>query len=408
MVFGLAQGIDGNFYGIVSRTIAPPISSIFRLTPAGTYTTIFSFSSGGAAGSAPEGVLVLADDGKLYGTAAGGGGYGEGTVFRIATPGGLTPVVSFAGTNGARPFALSRGRDGCLYGTTAAGGPHNMGTVFRLTTNGILTTLFSFTQQYVSQYGQPSDSPVQVADGDLYGTTTGGFLTRSSIYRLSTNGNFTIVAVITNMLIRPMRGLAQGPDDCLYGTMVESSRLGTVFRATTNGTVTMLAGFYHTNGSGPTARLLLASDGSFYGTTAGGGISNKGTIFRLTTNGDLTTLAHFTGANGSAPESPVVVGSDHNLYGTTTSSGLSPTGGGTVFRLVENPEIVGNTLSNGAVVLTWSSFTGGVYRVEYKSSLADTNWTPGVATFTATNSLTSFTDPIGSWPQRWYRVVLLP
>lgn len=407
-LLNITQGADGNFYGIASQYVAPAAGSIFKLTAAGAYTTIYSFQNGGPTGSNPEGALVLANDGKLYGAAATGGFYDAGTIFRITTPGGLTLVAAFDGTNGAVPLGLSCGIDGYLYGVTAASTGRGPGTVFRLSTNGILTKLYSFSQQYVGQYGDPNSAPTQGRDGGLYGTTTSGVSGQSSIYRLSTNGAFAAIAIITNNSVRLTGGLVQGQDDCFYGTTVHGTTAGTVFRMTTNGELTTLVSFNATNGSRPEARLLLATDGYFYGTTASGGISNRGTIFRLTTNGDLTTIVHFTGTNGNTPESALIEGRDRNLYGTTISSGSSPSGGGTVFRLVEKPVLVSSTFSNQTATLTWTSFTNGIYRVEHKASLADNGWIAKVPNVTATNSLTTISDQIGDATQRWYRVVLLP
>jgi len=48
-------------------------------------------------------------------------------------------------------------------------------------------------------------------------------------------------------------------------------------------------------GSGPYAGLVRSSDGSFYGTTTGGGANGYGTVFKMTPAGALTTLVEFTG-----------------------------------------------------------------------------------------------------------------
>ena len=68
---------------------------------------------------------------------------------------------------------------------------------------------------------------------------------------------------------------------------------GTVFKVTTNGTLTTLVSFNGTNGANPYAALTLGNDGNFYGTTSEGGSSGYGTVFKVTTNGTLTTLVSF-------------------------------------------------------------------------------------------------------------------
>ena len=80
---------------------------------------------------------------------------------------------------------------------------------------------------------------------------------------------------------------------------------------TTNGTLTTLVSFNDANGAYPKAALTLDGEGSFYGTTFGGGVNGQGTVFKITTNGALTTLISFDGTNGSSPENAALtLGSD--------------------------------------------------------------------------------------------------
>src|ERR1035441_10019462 len=98
----------------------------------------------------------------------------------------------------------------------------------------------------------------------------------------------------------PVAGLVQGSDGYFYGTTAEGGTIsyhnqGTVFRISTNGTLTSLYSFGGGNdGVTPEAALVQGSDGSFYGTTAGGGTNNLGTVFKISTNGALTSLYSFT------------------------------------------------------------------------------------------------------------------
>ena len=59
--------------------------------------------------------------------------------------------------------------DGNLYGT-ASGGGANRGALFRLTTAGTFTNLYSFAGTGDGSY--PQAAPVQGGDGNLYGTTS--------------------------------------------------------------------------------------------------------------------------------------------------------------------------------------------------------------------------------------------
>jgi uncharacterized repeat protein (TIGR03803 family) len=124
---------------------------VFRLTPAGALSILYSFCTqpNCADGMSPYG-LVQATDGSLYGTTdEGGNGYdgynsGAGTVFKITPAGELTTLYSFCSqtncTDGSNPeYALVQSTDGKFYGTTEGGGADcvssgGCGTVFSLST----------------------------------------------------------------------------------------------------------------------------------------------------------------------------------------------------------------------------------------------------------------------------------
>ena len=90
----------------------------------------------------------------------------------------------------------------------------------------------------------------------------------------------------------------------------------------------------------PRRGLIQATDGNFYGTTYYNGASNGGTIFNITPNGTLTTLYSFACSESSCkggefPSAALVQARDGDFYGTTSrgGAGACPQGCGTVFRL---------------------------------------------------------------------------
>src|SRR5262249_41845380 len=149
-----------------------------------------------AAGSAPN-MLVLGKDGNLYGTTAGGGAGGHGSVFKFTTDGVLTTLYSFNGADtGIQPRAgLIQGSDGNFYGTTMWGGKYNYGTVFKLTPDGVLTSLISFwrgSTDYPNYGYYPFTELIQGSDGNLYGVTEdGGERGNGVVFKISTSGVFT-------------------------------------------------------------------------------------------------------------------------------------------------------------------------------------------------------------------------
>ena len=115
----LVQRPDGTLYGATVRGGAAGLGTLFSITPDGsTYATLHDFS-GNADGGQPAGGLVLATDHNLYGVTASGGKYGYGTFFRLTPAGAFKTLFSFTKDFDGVPNApLIQGTDGAFYGTT--------------------------------------------------------------------------------------------------------------------------------------------------------------------------------------------------------------------------------------------------------------------------------------------------
>ena len=135
--------------------------------------------------------------------------------------------------------------------------------------------------------------------------------------------------------------LVEGADHHFYGTTNVADGIGgTIYKISPTGDVTVLHTFVGapTDGSNPTASLVLAGDGNFYGTTAAGGSSDGGTLFRMTPGGVVTIVHMFAGgsADGWNP-STLIQATDGNLYGITASGGAH--NAGTAFRITVAGEL---------------------------------------------------------------------
>ncbi len=276
----------------------------------------------------------------------------------IASAQTLQTLVSFNGTNGALPFAaLTLGNDGNFFGTTYGGGSSNCGTVFQITSNGTLTSLVSFN----GTNGKHPDAALTLGnDGNFYGTTSYGGNTNfnsgsgfGTVFKVTTNGTLTTLVSFNDTNGEfPVAALTLGNDGNFYGTTLynfyplttDSNIYGTVFQVTTNGTLTTLISFNATNGEDPSAALTLGNDGNFYGTASAGGDYSDGTIFQITTDGTLTTLFSFNGINGSSPNG-LTPGNDGNFYGTTQFGGSSDNG--TIFKITTNGTMISLVSFNG-------------------------------------------------------------
>jgi len=322
----LTQGTDGNYYGTTGGGGSSTYyGTVFKMTPEGALTTLYSFCSQTNCpdGAEPNAPLVQAAAGSFYGTTENGGASGLscspigacGTVFRITTGGKLTTLYSFCSqtncADGAVPVGLVQATDGNFYGVTQWGGANSClvagqnwgcGTVFEITPAGKLTTLHSFG----GTDGEDPQGLVQATDGKFYGTTAGG-----------------------------------GANSCIIGI-----GCGTFFKLTPAGKLTTLYSFCPqtscADGADPQAGPLQAADGSFYGTTNKGGIENSacgglgcGTVFKISPAGKLSTLHRFNGKEGYWPATGLVQATDENFYGTAGVGGndVCDYGCGTVFTI---------------------------------------------------------------------------
>ena len=378
----LARGSDGNFYGTTGGggdNCSPSgCGTVFKITPSGTLTTIYSFCSriNCVDGTDPHGPLVQAPNGNFYGiTNSGGrGADNAGTVFKITPSGTLTTLYSFCSrincADGRYPSALILATDGNFYGTTSGGGITNCadgcGTVFRITPGGILTTLYAFCSQGNCPDGYNAWGLVQATDGNFYGVTGHGGASRNcgslgcgTVFKITPSGMLTTLysfCTQTGCLDGeiPNPELVQARDGNFYGITSEGGAnhigfcaefgCGTVFKITANGMLTTLYSFCSQNncadGWEPNGSMVQATDGNFYGTTYAGGTSAQcdygcGSIFKITASGTLTTLYSFCSrsgcSDGQLPGAGLLLAPNNLFYGTTIEGGTS--NHGTVFRL---------------------------------------------------------------------------
>ncbi|HEV2177823.1 MAG TPA: choice-of-anchor tandem repeat GloVer-containing protein [Terriglobia bacterium] len=352
----LVQANDGNLYGTTTTGGANLYyGTVFKITPGGTLTTLHSFDF--TDGYYRYGVLVQATDGNFYDTTQEGGATGNGTVFKISPSGNLATLYSFCAqsgcADGSLPHAgLIQATDGNFYGTTFSGGANSYGTVFKIAPSGTLTTLYSFCSQSGCGDGSlPSAGLIQAVDGNFYGTTSSGGANRyyGTVFRITASGTLTTLYSFCSQTNcadgAGPSGLVQAADGNLYGTTSGGGgsgiSAGTVFKITPSGALTKLYSFCSqsgcTDGNFPAATLVQATDGNFYGTTDIGGVGGSyGTVFKVTPRGILTTLHRFDSTDGANPYAGLVQDTNGNFYGTTLSGGASSTctgGCGTVFSL---------------------------------------------------------------------------
>ena len=205
-VSGVVQAPNGNFYG--TTMLFGHGGNIFEITPAGKLTPIYSFCS---LSNCADGTLslneplIVGNDGNIYGTTAGGGPNGGGTVFKVTLQGRLTTLYGFCYSatvpcpDGTMPRGnLTLGNDGNIYGTTFSGGNASpglcggtgfgCGTIFKITPTGRLLTVHTFCSQANCADGAYGQGVMQATSGAFYGITGYGGSSGWGVVYKGTNG----------------------------------------------------------------------------------------------------------------------------------------------------------------------------------------------------------------------------
>lgn len=372
----LISDASGNLYGttiwggIVNANNANGNGTVFKLTPNGngTYseTVLYKFT-GGNDGGFPSAALIADASGNLYGTTEYGGASGNGTVFKLTPAGVETVLYSFKGQpDGSRPLAgLIFGAGGNLYGTTEFGGSSNDGTVFMVTMAGAEIVLYNFVGGTDGQF--PVASLLQVG-GNLFGTTQlggsvgGGVcgavgLGCGTVFELTPSGPTRYTETVLYRFsggdgADPVSGVVSDAAGNLYGTTSLGGNscppwsCGTVFRLApgANGTYSeaVLYAFKGTGGDGviPKGGVIADAVGNLYGTTYWGGTNGDGSVFKLAPSATPpwteTVLASFVDGGPGNPAAGLFSDGQGNFYGTTLYIGClgSGCGYGAVFKIV--------------------------------------------------------------------------
>jgi uncharacterized repeat protein (TIGR03803 family) len=304
---GLIQDTNLNLYGTAADgggtgCYGLGCGLVFKLSPTGKETVLYSFT-GGADGAGPSTGVIQDAKGDLYGAAQAGGGTacsgGCGTVFKLSRTGKEITLHSFqGGVDGDVPNAVTLDAKGNLYGTTSADGASIWGTVFKLSPTGKKTVLYNF--QGGADGGEPFGGVIQDAQGNLYGTTGyGGVYGNGTVFKVSRTGKETVLYSFTGGAdgAIPGDGVIQDAQGNLYGTTDYGGDFlcgggqgcGVVFKLSKTGKEIVLYTFKGGTDGGTPRALIQDAKGNLYGNTNTGGDlscgfqgSGCGVVFKLT------------------------------------------------------------------------------------------------------------------------------
>ena len=300
---GVAADEEGNLYGTTEYGGASNLGIIYKLDTNGVLTVLHSFSGCGDGGLPIYGSLVLSQ-GVLYGVTSAGQINQtcptlSGTAFQIDTNGSDYKVTNiFNDADRAKDGYYAVGAvalaNGSVFGTTEGGGD-GLGTVFQIDAAGKVSALLRFKGGNGGGGhggGGPTSGVIVGKDGRLYGTTGGGGKYQlGAVFAVDTSGKETLLHSFSDghrQGFEPFGGLVQDANGNLYGTTTGGGTLGngTVFEVTAAGTYITLHEFKGgpSDGQLPFGTLVIGPDGDLYGTTVVGGSGGKGIVFRITPN----------------------------------------------------------------------------------------------------------------------------
>lgn len=316
----LIQSTDGNFYGttINRGTGNNTRGTVFKISPTGQLTTLYSFVAD-QDGKYPNGAsptsLVEGNDGFLYGTASG-------VVFRLSKKGAIQVLHKFCSlpncADGQNPGHLMLAADGNFYGDDLSG------VIFRITPKGKFDVLYTLSID--RQEGPSSLGMTQASDGNLYGTTLGSVTIFTTLFRLTPAAHFNILHTL-HYADFPASSPVQGADGKLYGMTN-----GGIFNSNLSGTGYQELPIPKLSSSS----IIQGSDLNLWTTSPSAGDPQNGAIRTFSPKGNLLQTIPFDGTNGSLLVAPLVQSSDGRFFGVAEEGGSVSQGeiaSGVVFTL---------------------------------------------------------------------------
>jgi uncharacterized repeat protein (TIGR03803 family) len=334
----LVEATNGKLYGMTTHGGINDDGYIFSFDPSSLiFNNFFDFDVS-ISGAHPFGALLQATDGKLYGMTQFGGSVANGVLFSIDLLGNFTNLYEFnPASNGTLPEgSLIQASNGLLYGLAFGGGANNNGVLFSFNPSSKgYSKLFDFN-------GITGDGPrgtlMYASNNKLYGMASAGGLSGNGVvfsYIPSSDQYKKLIDFNINALGASSKGsLFKATNGLLYGMTQNGgvNNFGVLysFDYFKNSYKKILDFDGSTNGSHPTGTLVQTTNGTLYGMTVDGGINNNGIIFSLdTSTGTFKNIFVFNALSGSAPKGSLLLATNGLLYGITSSGGIY--GGGTLF-----------------------------------------------------------------------------
>jgi uncharacterized repeat protein (TIGR03803 family) len=295
-----------------------------------SFSLVSTFSNSTLEGGGPCRGMMVASNGKVYGTVQSGGANGAGIIFSIDPfSNTYTNEHDFTAAEGAMYYVhhFVESTPGILYGYSLTGGSNSSGYYYSYNINThALSNVYNMASSTVDGNG--------VSGFNKFG---------NKIYTVYQNGGTNNIGTIacTNLNTgvqtkyydfenfsegwRPQTSLIKCSNNKVYGTTYIGGRngYGTVFSINLcSNAYTRIYDFdYYPDGRYPEGKLVQAANGKLYGLTQSGATSNWGCLFSIdTATNAFTKLYDFATGNMQMPSSLVYNPNDNKIYGVVMSN----------------------------------------------------------------------------------------
>jgi len=355
-VGSVMQASNGKMYGMTKYGGSVDRGVLFEYNLInGNFVKKIDFSES-VSGKWPSGSLLQANNGRIYGTTASGGIYGNGTLYEV------NPATNFyskkidfkSDSLGRSPNGtLIQASNGKIYGLTNFGGDGYNGVIFEY--DIIQNTCIDKYNFNDSLGSRPKGALVQGGNGYLYGMTKfGGMYGHGVLFEYAPITNEYTVKVNFEDSITgeyPYGSLTFGVNGKLYGMTPQGGMYGSgvifEYDLATDSLVKLHDFNSIVDGGYPSGTLIEIDNGEFYGVTEGGGDYHKGVLFNYNLNlNNYTKLIDFDEANGSNPAGDLMHASNGKLYGGTSGGGIFDQGVIFEYNLTNSTYTVVKHLSN--------------------------------------------------------------
>lgn len=348
----VVMGTGTKLYGTTRNGGASSNGTIFSYdTLTHTYLKAADFT--GANGAHPTGDLIFFNN-KFYGLAPFGGSSGKGTIFSYdPSTGTLSDVYDLTNSTGTHPYGNITVYRGLLYFVNSLGGTGGGGTIDVFDpANSACTVLYNFSGDFTPHSG------LVVIDSLMYGTVVGG-TDAGNLYSFDpANGTYTDIYNPNSYTDGAFPNSLSVKNGILYGTMQQGDHEGgggTLFSfdpvaKSFQKLWTFINIYRPSDAFEPVSPPVPVPDGTWVGTTVGGGLLSAGAIYRRDANNGFVKLVEFTGANGENPRGVLYI-PDTTTIGTTPQTITF----GNLVKTYGDPDFDGGAVASSGLPVTYTS-----------------------------------------------------